>query len=158
MNCCVAETRHHMGDLGCEQLDVAMEDLRQLLESAKSQGLLITHWFTADEGDPVAVSAQATYNGVSRYAALVIGDASCASHTAEAQQAAANLRGLLGGAPQYRPDFTPPPSALPSLPGLGAGIPSWVPFVLVGGVVLYGASMALQFVPKRRYAGYRRRR
>lgn len=147
----------------CNDVDVARTELKQLLDVAEHVGLLTTHWFSADDGHPVAVAAQATYSGVKNNNLVIVSDEACRSTAAELNAASARLRALLveTGAsvpPPLRPDYQPQPSANPldqAKPLLIAGA------VIAGAVVL--APIVFELVATVRTArrglrGYRRRR
>jgi len=144
-----------MGTAFCEPLDVARADLAALLDSAKSAGLLTVNTFSADEGDPIAVEAQKVYKDTNYFGFIPIGSG-CEESTARVQAASARMRTLLEEHGASIPAPAQPNYVAPSSNEL---IPSWLKFVLIGGVVLYGATLVMPFIrPRRRMSGYRRRR
>lgn len=116
----------------CNDVDVAVTELKALLDEAKRTGLLTTHWFTADEGHPVAVAAQATLKGVQNNNLVIMSDEACRSTSAELNGAADRLRNLLSetGAQvpaPLRPDYTSQPSQNP--------LDQAKPFIIAGAVI-----------------------
>lgn len=149
----------------CNNLDAAMTNLSALLDQATAAGLLTTHLFSADEGDPVAVSAQAVYSGIKNNNLVVMSQTACDANTTEANAAVASLQNLLqtnGQAPvTLRPDYVPQPTS-----PLNDGLPVWA-YAIIGvvglGAVAYifgqaGTIAKVIGISRKHTAGYRRRR
>ncbi len=178
MSCCSRHTRmiftdprmrspSAMGHFGltwaCNDVDAALDELKQLLNKAEEVGILTTHWFSADEGDSVALQAQATYKGIINNNLVIMSDDACVANTNEARAASRRLSERLAqvGAtvPEpLRPDYEhqesqdPIEKAKPIVIAVG---------VIAGAVVL--APIVFEIVAsvraaRRGFRGYRRRR
>lgn len=149
----------------CQEVRDAQAELNNLLAQAKAARLLITHWFTADEGHPTAVAAQTLYSQVVNDNLVIAGDAACAETAAQLKDASAQLRTLLaahktsstGYVPPSDSPYTPDPDTLDKLK------PLFIAGAVVAGVVLlvpivYEAVSIVKLVRPKRLRGYRRRR
>jgi hypothetical protein len=153
----------------CDDLRAALNEMEALLVQAKAAKLLTTHWFSADEGHPIAVNAQAVYSQVNNQNTVVLGvEDSCSQTAGELRRAAAPLRELLAYNQTGQVGFTPPadspyqdttPDTLDKLK------PLFISVGVIAGVVVLApivyeliASVKMFRKTKARTSGYRRRR
>jgi hypothetical protein len=147
----------------CENVRDAQEELAPLLAQAQAARLLTTHWFTADEGHPIAVNAQAVYRQVIDRNLVLFSDEACEEAASRMRAVSGPLRDLLAYAKVEQVGYAPPedspyasPDTLDKLKPLFiagavvAGVVVLAPIVyeLVGGVKLFRRT-------KSRTGGYR---
>jgi len=146
----------------CREVEVPLKELERLIPLAEAAGVDTS-------------SAQAVYDDLSGYLVYVplVGDA-CEKHTAEAKGAVLRLQQAMNAvnvpAPEpLRPDYVDPKYVVtggdvadPDKAVLPTWVlPTWVKFVAVAGVSAFLLAQVAPFLgllPKRRLAGYSRRR
>lgn len=138
----------------CDELDIALAELANVLENANATGL---------SSDPAVVSGQAVYNDRSGFAVYTPGPA-CANDAAEASRAAEKVRSLIQQrtgvyiAP-LRPDYKPVgPMDLSSIPLWGYAVIGVVGVVALAYATGQAASIARLWKSSKKLSGYRRRR
>jgi hypothetical protein len=141
-----------LGAAFCDQLNIALSELQNVLGIASSNGL---------STDPTVAAAQAVYDDRSSFAVYVgfLGNA-CDTDTAEVSANAERVRALLSSngidAPKVRPDYQAPNTGIP---WWGVLIIGTVSVVAVAYMTGQAATIAKLFKSSRRStAGYRRRR
>lgn len=92
----------------CDDVRAAQQELKLLLDEAKATKLLTTHTFTANEGHPIAVNAQAVFDQAVNENLVIFSDSACADWTARLQDASAKLRDLLLYYKTNEPSYEPP--------------------------------------------------
>ncbi len=136
----------------CRSIEPFLQNLKGLLDECARMGV---------SDFAAAVTAQAVYDDISGFVVYVPYGSDCERHTTEVKAAIDRVTALLQATPGasislLRPDAAPPPEGDASF-----GIPTWVKYVLIAGVTVYGLSQVVQIskaVPRRRrMAGYRRR-
>jgi hypothetical protein len=92
----------------CDDVRNAQARLKSLLDQATAAKLLVTHWFTANEGHPVAVAAQDTYDNVVNQNLVIESDDACAQVTATLDTASDSMQGLLDSVGAQKNAYVPP--------------------------------------------------
>lgn len=143
------------GAVFCDELNVALAELSNVLEQADAAGLY---------NDPVVVSAHAVYDDRSSYAVYVgfLGDA-CHKDATEVSTTAEKVRALVQQragmyVPPLRPDYVAPSGPnLNAFPVWGYAIVGVVGVVAVAYITGQTASLVRLFKSKK-VSGYRRNR
>lgn len=128
--------------VGCRGVEPFIAELDNLLASARAQGLA---------SNAAIVSAQAVYDDLNGYVVYLPFGTDCERHTAEAQATIDRVRAALTASGKSIPDPIRP-DAKPADP---YGIPGWMKFVAVGGIVVIGLSYVsplLSLIPRRKRA------
>lgn len=138
----------------CDELNVALAELSNVLEQADAAGLY---------NDPIVVSAHAVYDARSGFAVYVglLGDA-CHKDAVEVSASAEKVRTLVQQrAGMYiaplRPDYVPP-KTIDSFPVWGYAVIGVVGVAALAYITGQTASVIRLFKSSKRVHGYRRRR
>lgn len=138
------------GVLGCQQLDPPLANLKTLLDAANTAGLT---------SNATVVAAQSVYDDANSYVVFLPIGNDCDNVTTGVVSAYNTLSAYLKTAtttplpPLPYPTYTQPP------PGTNNyGLPTWIPFVLVAGVIAYGLSSVARFLPQKSVQGFFGRR
>lgn len=156
----------------CDDVTTAMNRLSSDLSQASAAGLLITHWFTANEGHPTAVAAQSVYDSINNGSVVIESSDACAQYAQQANDAADAVESLLQSKNTSSPNYVPPttnPYANPSgasgqLPFLDQLKPIFIAVAIGAGALvliplvgeLAGWSKVAR-ASKKRVSGYGRR-
>lgn len=151
----------------CEDVRSAQEELAALLAQAQAAKLLTVHWFTADEGHPIAVEAQSVYRQVIDRNLVLFSDDACAEAANRLKEQSEKMRGLLAYNKVDDVVYTPPTDS-PYQNGNPDTLDKLKPLFISGAVILgvvmliplayqlAGSIGLVRKVAKKRYAGRRR--
>jgi hypothetical protein len=149
----------------CDDVRNAQSELETLLAQAKAARLLTTHWFSADEGHPIAVKAQTLYSQTINQNLVIFSDEACAQVSGELRASSAALRGLLAYSKVEQPSFTPPtdspydaPDTLDKLKPLFISVGVVAGAAILVPIIFEAVGVARMFRKGRKYRGYRGRR
>jgi hypothetical protein len=140
----------------CDELNVALAELQNVLEQADAVGLY---------NDPAVVSGHKIYDDRSSFAvyANFLGDA-CHKDTLEVSTAAERIRTLIQQRagmliPPLRPDYKPPELFdVPLWAKIGGGLALGVVGLVAIGYITGQTASVVKLFKRSRTAGYRRRR